>query len=106
MKNSSINVEFKDPIKELKDQLQRNGARNVDIRRSYNGEVEVRYSIKCGDPEKEILNALEKTGAQNVRSSSSYSGARFDFRLDDIIDEREFKRKISDALRSAGYRTN
>lgn len=106
MKNSSLNVEFKDPIKELKEQLQRSGARNIEVRRSYNGEVEVRYSIKCGDPEKEICTALERFGAQNVRSSNNYNGARYDFRLDDIIDEREFKRKISDALRSAGFRAN
>ena len=45
MKHSNINVEFKKPENELKEQLQRSGARNIDIRRSFNGALEVRYSI-------------------------------------------------------------
>ena len=106
MKYSNINVEFKKPENELKEQLQRNGARNIDIRRSYNGELEVRYSIKCGDPEKEIQNVLSQTGAKDIRSSSNYNGARFDYKLDDMIDEREFKRKLQELLRRNGYRSN
>ena len=84
MKYVNINVEFKDPIKEMQSQLQRNGARNIDIRRNYNGEVEIRYTIKVADPEKEISTLLNNAGAQNVRASSNYNGARFEFRLDDI----------------------
>ena len=106
MKYSNINVEFKNPAKEVREQLQRSGARNIDIRRGYNGEIEVRYSIKCNDPEKEIQNVIYQVGAKDVRSSSNYNGARFDYKLDDIVDEREFKRKLQDLLRRSGYRSN
>ena len=58
MKYSNINVEFKKPENEIKEQLSRSGARNIDIRRSYGGEIEVRYTIKCADPEKEIQTLL------------------------------------------------
>jgi len=103
MKYSNISVSFKKPENEIKDQLARSGARNIDIRRSYGGEIEVRYTIKCADPEKEIQSLLSSAGAKDVRSSSSYNGAKFDYKLDDIVDEREFKRKISDNLRRSGY---
>lgn len=106
MKYSNINVEFKKPENEIKEQLSRSGARNIDIRRSYGGEIEVRYTIKCADPEKEIQNFLSTAGAKDVRSSSSYNGARFDYKLDDMVDEREFKRKLQETLRRSGYRTN
>ena len=106
MKYVNMSVEFKDPIKELQNELQRNGARSIDIRRNYNGDVEIRYMIKVADPDKDIIKTLEQAGAQNIRSSSSYNGARYEFRLDDMIDEREFKRKMSDVLRKAGYRSN
>ena len=106
MKYSNINVEFKKPENEIKEQLSRSGARNIDIRRSYSGEIEVRYTIKCADPEKEIQTLLSNSGAKDVRSSSSYSGARFDYKLDDIVDEREFKKKIQETLRRSGYRAN
>ena len=106
MKYSNINVEFKKPENELKEQLQRSGARNIGVRRSYNGELEVRYSIKCADPEKEIQSVLSQSGAKDVRSSSSYNGARFDYKLDDMVDEREFKRKLQESLRRSGYRAN
>ena len=106
MKNSSINVEFKKPENELKEKLQRSGARNIEVRKSFNGEIEVRYSIKCNDPEKEIQNVIYQVGAKDVRSSSNYNGARFDYKLDDIVDEREFKRKLQDLLRRSGYRSN
>lgn len=104
MKNLNLTVDFKDPVKELKDQLQRNGARNIDVRRNYNGEIEVRYSMKADDPQKSIESLLSQAGGDNVRSSSSYNGARFDFRIDDRLDERKFKQDIIDALRRAGYR--
>lgn len=106
MKYSNINVEFKKPENEIKEQLSRSGARNIDIRRSYGGEIEVRYTIKCADPEKEIQTLLSNSGAKDVRSSSSYSGARFEYKLDDIVDEREFKKKIQETLRRSGYRAN
>ena len=106
MKYVNMSVEFKDPIKELQTQLQRSGAKNIDVRRSYNGDVEVRYTMRVADPEKEITSLLSNSGAQNVRANSSYNGARFEFRIDDMVDEREFKRKLSDVLRRSGYRSN
>lgn len=89
----------------MRGDLQRQGARNIDVRRNYSGELEVRYTIKMDDPEKDITKILEQNGAQNVRMSSSYNGGRFDFRIDDIMDERELKRKLSDLLRRNGYRS-
>lgn len=32
-----------------------------------------------------------------------HNGARFDYKIDDIVDEREFKRKLQDLLRKSGY---
>ena len=106
MKTIYLNVEFKDPETELKAQLQKNGARNVEVRRNYNGELEVRYTIKVSNPQKDIEDMLNKSGSKNVHSSSSYNGARFDFKVDDIVDERVFKQKIIETLRRAGYRAN
>ena len=106
MKNSNINVEFIKPENELKAQLQRSGAKNIDIRKNYNGDLEVRYVIKCNNPEKEIQNIMMQAGAKDVRMCSTYSGARVDYKLDDIVDERVFKRKLQDLLRRAGYRSN
>jgi len=106
MKYSNINVEFKKPENEIKDQLVRSGARNIDIRKSYSGEIEVRYTIKFADPEKEIQSLLSSAGAKDVHSSSSYNGARFDYKLDDMVDEKEFKRKLQETLRRSGYRAN
>ena len=54
MKTIYLNVEFKDPETELKAQLQKSGARNVEVRRNYNGELEVRYTIKVANPQKDI----------------------------------------------------
>lgn len=105
MKYSNINVEFKKPENEIKEQLSRSGARNIDIRRNYNGELEVRYTIKCADPEKEIQSLLSNAGAKDIRLSSNYNGARFDYRLDDIVDERQFKKVIQDSLCRSGFRT-
>ncbi|MCM1194372.1 MAG: hypothetical protein NC099_00990 [Corallococcus sp.] len=106
MKNIYLNVEFKDLESELKSQLQRSGARNIDVRRNYNGELEVRYTVKAANPQKDIENMLTQAGGKNVRSSSSYGGARYDFRVDDIVDERNFKQKIVETLRRAGFRAN
>lgn len=106
MKNIYLNVEFKDPESELKSQLQKSGARNIDVRRNYNGEFEVRYTIKAANPQKDIETMLTQAGGKNVRSSSNYNGARYDFKVDDIIDERNFKQKITEALRRGGYRAN
>lgn len=104
MKNVYLNVEFKDPVKELKDQLQRGGAKNIDVRRSYNGDVDVRYSIKMPDPEKDIENMLKQSGVESVRSSSSYNGARYDIRIDDRLDDRKYKQDVVDVLRKSGFR--
>lgn len=106
MKTIYLNVEFKDPETKLKAELQRSGARNVEVRRNYNGELEVRYTIKAANPQKDIEDMLNKSGGKSVHSSSSYNGARFDFRVDDIVDERVFKQKIIETLRRAGYRAN
>lgn len=105
MKYSNINVEFQKPENKLKEQLQRSGARNIDIRRNYYGELEVRYTIKCALPEKDIQSIISQTGARDISVSSNYGGARFDYKLDDIVDEREFKRKLQDLLRRKGYRS-
>ena len=53
-----------------------------------------------------MQSLLSNAGAKDVRSSSSYNGARFDYKLDDIVDEREFKRKIQEVLNRSGYRAN
>lgn len=106
MKTVYLNVEFKAPESELKAQLQRNGARNIEVRRNYNGELEVRYTIKAANPQKDIETMLTQSGGKNVHSSSKYNGARYDFKVDDLVDERTFKQKIAETLRRAGYRAN
>ena len=106
MKNVNISVEYTDPEKALKDSLSRKGARNINIRRTYDGSLEVRYEIKCSNPQKDIAQLIEKAGGNNVRPSTSYNGARFEFKIDDRIDERVFKKQIIDVLRKAGFRAN
>lgn len=106
MKNIYLNVEFKDPKSELESQLKRSVARNIDVRRNSSGELEVRYTIKAANPQKEIEAMLSQAGGKNVHSSSNSNGARYDFKVDDIVDERNFKQKITEALRRAGYRAN
>ena len=106
MKNSSINVEFVDPIKQIKESLQNQRAYNIEVRRGWNGDVEVRYTIKCADPEKEIKEILTQEGLKNIRFSNSYNGARVEFAHDDIIDSYALKRKLQDILRKKGYRSN
>lgn len=106
MKNISLSVEFKNPEDELQRELQRNGARNIRIRRNYDGSIEVTYTIACRNPQKDIENLLTRAGCQNVRGMQSYNGARFEFKIDDKLDERNFKRELSDILRRAGYRAN
>ena len=64
MKNISLTVEFKNPEKELQEQLQRNGARNISIRRNFDGCLEVSYKIVCADPQKEIEKMLSSSGGQ------------------------------------------
>ena len=49
---------------------------------------------------------IKKCGAQDVRCSSSYSGARVDFKIDDKLDERVFKRTVCDELKRNGFRAN
>lgn len=105
MKYSNINVEFQKPENKIKEQLQRSGAKNIEIKRNYYGELEVRYTIKCGNPEQDIKNVLSQSGAKDVRACSNYSGAIFEYKLDDSVDERSFKNKIQDLLRRSGYRS-
>ena len=102
----SMNVEFKDPVDDLKQQLERNGARSVSVKRNYYDDIEVQYTLKSSNPEKIISKIIEQAGADNVRANKNYNGARFEFKIDDIIDEYEFKRKISSILRDAGFRAN
>ena len=106
MKYSNINVGFNKPENEIKTQLARIGAKDIVIRRIYGDEIEVRYTLKCANPEKEILTLLSNFGARDIRSSSSFCGARFDYKLDDLVDEREFKRKVQESLRKSGYKVN
>ena len=51
-------------------------------------------SVQFTKPEEEIKRLLEKAGAKDVRYSTSFSGANFNYRLDDLVDEREFERRI------------
>ena len=106
MKYLTISVEYTDPEKALKDSLAKQGARNINIRRTYDGSLEVRYEIKCANPQKDISQLIEKLGGSNVRPSASYNGARFECRIDDRLDEREFKKQVIDVLRRAGFRAN
>ncbi len=91
--------------KKLERELQRNGARMINVRKSFDGSLNVQYSIKCANPQKDIELLLTKSGGKNVHSISSYNGARFDFRLDDIIDERVFKKQVIEILRKSGYKS-
>lgn len=61
-------------------------------------------SVDFKKPEKEIESIVSKCGGQNVRCSSSWSGARVDFRIDDSLDERVFKKTVIDILRNKGYK--
>lgn len=106
MKTIYVNIEFKDPVAELKTQLQRSGARINYVRRNSGGEMEVSYIIKVANPQKDIENILAQAGGKNVRPSPNYNGARYEIKLDDMIDERVFKQKITETLRKAGYRAN
>lgn len=54
--------------------------------------------------EDHIKDILESAGAKDVRYSSNYGGAYFSYRLDDIVDEREFKKRVENQLRKEGYR--
>lgn len=105
MKYSSINVDFTSPEKKLKEQLQRSGAKDITVRKVFDGTYEVRYTVKCDNPEKDIQSVLSQTGTRDVRATTNGNGARFDYKLDDIVDEREFKRKLQDMLRRKGYRS-
>lgn len=61
-------------------------------------------NVEFEKPEKKIESVLKKCGAQDVRCSSSYSGARVDFKIDDKLDERAFKRTVCDELKRNGFR--
>ena len=63
-------------------------------------------SVQFTKPEEEIKRLLEKAGAKDVRYSTSFSGANFNYRLDDLVDEREFERRIKTQIREAGYKTS
>ena len=61
-------------------------------------------SVQFTKPEEEIKRLLEKAGAKDVRYSTIFSGANFNYRLDDLVDEREFERRIKIQIREAGYK--
>ena len=60
-------------------------------------------SVQFTKPEEEIKRLLEKAGAKDVRYSTIFSGANFNYRLDDLVDEREFERRIKARVRGGGY---
>ena len=62
------------------------------IRRDVNN-----INVEFNKPEKEIEGIVTKCGGQSARCSSTYSGARVDFRIDDKLDEKVFK-KMEDVL--------
>lgn len=105
MKYSSINVNFKDEIKELRTKLTNLGAKNINIKKSYS-DYEVTFSIKCVDNKSEITKIIESAGVKNVRANDSYNGARFEYAIDDKTDEKEVKKLIGDMLRRKNYRSN
>lgn len=104
MKYLTISVDYNDPEKALKESLAKNGAKNISIRRTYDGSLEVKYEIKCANPQKDIAQVIEKVGGSNVRPTTNYNGARFEFKIDDRLDDKEFKKQIIDILKKAGYR--
>lgn len=106
MKSISIDVEFVSPEKKIEEDLRKNGARDISVRRTYGNKVEVRYVLEIENIEEQIENLIMRAGGNQVRASSNYHGARFDFKLEDLIDEREFKRQIIDKLRKSGFRAN
>lgn len=104
MKSINIVAEFQDPAKTLKASLSDRGARNISLHPTCDGWLSVRYEMKVADPQHEIIQLIEKSGAKLVHLAINSCGAKFDFRIDDKLDEREFKRQMIDQLQSAGYR--
>ena len=103
MKHSTINVEFKDELKALQRKLSDMGAKNLNVRKNYNGDYEVSFSIKCIDAKSEITQIITSAGGKNITISDSFSGARFNYYIDDKCNEREIKKLIQDMLRRKNY---
>ena len=106
MKSINIVAEFKSPAKALGEALSDSGARNIYLHPTCDGWVSVKYEIKIPDPQKEIIQLVEKAGAKLYHLGVTNGGADFDFRIDDRLDEREFKRQMINQLKSAGYRAS
>ncbi|MBP5313670.1 MAG: hypothetical protein J6Y65_01945 [Eggerthellaceae bacterium] len=106
MKYGSINVNFTDPVAEVKRDLLRKDARNISIRRNFRGEIEVSYTLKADEPEKRIIDIISGAGAQSVKPMPNSYGARFDFRVEDSVDLHEYKKKLIDLLRKGGFRSS
>ena len=104
MKRTRMNVVFTDPIKALKETLSRSGAKDIDLRRLYGYNVEVRYNVAMPDPKREIAEVFTKMGAKNVRIGESHDGACFEMEIPEIVDERTFKRNAEEVFRRVGYR--
>ena len=64
----------------------------------------VNINVEFKKPETEIEKIVKQCGGENVRCSSNWSGARVDFKIDDKLDERVFKKTVCDQLRIKGYR--
>ena len=106
MKYINLAAEFESPTKALGKALADSGARNINLHPTCDGWVSVRYEIKMPDPQKDIIQLVERTGAKLYHFGVTAGGANFDFRIDDRLDEREFKRQMINQLKSAGYRAN
>lgn len=63
-------------------------------------------NVEFEKPEKKIESIVKNCGAKDVRCSSSWSGARVEFKIDDALDDRVFKKKVCDELRRGGFRAN
>ena len=63
-------------------------------------------NVEFNKPEKEIESIVTKCGGQSARCSSTYSVAKFDFRIDDKLDEKVFKKNLIDELKKKGFKAH
>ena len=63
-------------------------------------------NVEFNKPEKEIEGIVTKCGGQSPRCSSTYSGAKVDFRIDDKLDEKVFKKNVIDELKKKGFKAH
>ena len=50
-----------------------------------------------------IEEIIKSAGAKNVSVRETYGGAKFEYNLDDKVNEREIKKLIQDMLRRKNY---